>query len=112
MKYFSLPLEITGHDAAESLVLQDPSPSSRPVENESSVNPVENESSVNPVGEKDPVGEKVPVCEKDPVCEQEKPVELGSEKDLVLTSKEVKNPSHLGVFSDPKSPIIKKKSKE
>lgn len=100
MKHFSLPLEITGHDAAESLVLQDPSPSSRPVENESSVNLVENESSVNPVGE------------KDPVCEQEKPVELGSEKNLVLTSKEVKNPSHLGVFSDPKSPIIKKKSKE
>ena len=44
-------------------------------------------------------------------CETEKPMD--PEKPLTFSnSREVEIPSHLGVFSDPMSPIIKRKSKE
>ena len=81
------------------MVCQDVSPSSPPVEPKKA----ENEESVNPSGETEKQAN--PVWVKGPACETEKPVTFRN-------SWEVENPSHLGVFSDPMSPIIKRKSKE
>ncbi len=64
---------------------------------------------MNPSGETEKqanlVWAKGSACVTEIPLDPEKPLTFGN-------SQEVENPSHLGVFSDPMSPIIKRKSKE